>query len=117
MSASGRAYWRPRQLPAPSWAAPMPSTKRPGNASPTDRAAAAIWSGSWYQMLTMLVPTTSRVVSPGQTVRVKTETGRARGQVVQAGERAVKIAANGEPVDIPYEAIVRANLIDEGNQA
>ena len=53
----------------------------------------------------------------GRTVRVKTETGRARGQVVQAGARAVKIAANGEPVDIPYEAIVRANLIDEGNQA
>jgi ribosome maturation factor RimP len=53
----------------------------------------------------------------GRTVRVKTETGRARGQVVQAGERVVKIAANGEPVDIPYEAIVRANLIDEGNQA
>ena len=52
----------------------------------------------------------------GRTVRVKTETGRARGQVVQVGERAVKIAANGEPVDIPYEAIVRANLIDEGNQ-
>jgi len=52
----------------------------------------------------------------GRTVRVKTETGRARGQVVQAGERAVKIAANGKPVDIPYEAIVRANLIDEGNQ-
>jgi len=53
----------------------------------------------------------------GRTVRVKTESGRARGQVVRAGERAVKIAANGEPVDIPYEAIVRANLIDEGNQA
>jgi ribosome maturation factor RimP len=52
----------------------------------------------------------------GRTVRVKTETGRARGQIVQAGERAVKIAANGEPVDIPYEAIVRANLIDEGNK-
>ena len=46
--------------------------------------------------------------------RVKTETGRARGQVVSAGERAVQIAANGEPVDIPYEQIVRANLIDEG---
>ena len=52
----------------------------------------------------------------GRTVRVKTEGGRARGRIVQAGERAVKIAANGEPVDIPYEAIVRANLIDEGNQ-
>jgi ribosome maturation factor RimP len=53
----------------------------------------------------------------GRTVRVKTQTGRARGQVVQAGDRAVKIAANGEPVDIPYEAIVRANLIDEGDEA
>ena len=53
----------------------------------------------------------------GRTVRVKTDSGRARGQVVQAGERAVKIAANGEPVDIPYEAIVRANLIDEGKSA
>jgi ribosome maturation factor RimP len=50
----------------------------------------------------------------GRPVRVKTETGRARGQVVSAGERAVQIAANGEPVDIPYEQIVRANLIDEG---
>ena len=50
----------------------------------------------------------------GRPVRVKTETGRARGQVVSAGERAVQIAADGEPVDIPYEQIVRANLIDEG---
>ena len=50
----------------------------------------------------------------GRPVRVKTETGRARGQVVSAGERAVQIAADGEPVDIPYEHIVRANLIDEG---
>jgi ribosome maturation factor RimP len=50
----------------------------------------------------------------GRPVRVKTETGRARGEVVSAGERAVQIAADGEPVDIPYEHIVRANLIDEG---
>jgi ribosome maturation factor RimP len=40
----------------------------------------------------------------GRPVRVKSETGRVRGQVVSAGERA----------DIPYEQIVRANLIDEG---
>src|SRR5882757_1641046 len=39
---------------------------------------------------------------------------RARGEVVSAGERAVQIAADGEPMDIPYEHIVRANLIDEG---
>src|SRR6202162_5784420 len=50
----------------------------------------------------------------GRPVRIKTETRRARGQVVSAGERAVQIAADGEPVDIPYEQIVRANLIDEG---
>jgi ribosome maturation factor RimP len=50
----------------------------------------------------------------GRPVRVKSETGRLRGQVVSAGERAVQIAADGEPVDIPYEQIVRANLIDEG---
>jgi ribosome maturation factor RimP len=50
----------------------------------------------------------------GRPVRVKSETGRVRGQVVSAGERAVQIAADGEPVDIPYEQIVRANLIDEG---
>ena len=50
----------------------------------------------------------------GRPVRVKSEAGRVRGQVVAAGERAVQIAADGEPVDIPYEQIVRANLIDEG---
>jgi ribosome maturation factor RimP len=50
----------------------------------------------------------------GRPVRVKSEAGRVRGQVVSAGERAVQIAADGEPVEIPYEQIVRANLIDEG---
>ena len=50
----------------------------------------------------------------GRPVRVKSEVGRVRGEVVAAGERAVQIAADGEPVDIPYEQIVRANLIDEG---
>jgi ribosome maturation factor RimP len=54
------------------------------------------------------------VCAVGRPVRVKTETGRARGQVLSAGERAVQIAADGEPMDIPYEQIVRANLIDEG---
>jgi ribosome maturation factor RimP len=50
----------------------------------------------------------------GRTVRVKTEGGRARGTVVSAGARAVQIRNTGEPVDIPYDSIVRANLIDEG---
>jgi hypothetical protein len=34
--------------------------------------------------------------------------------VVAAGEKAVELAANGEPIQIPYDEIVRANLIDEG---
>ena len=55
----------------------------------------------------------------GQAVRVKTETGRARGEVVSAGEKTVQIV-NGtgskeqSPVEISYDSIVRANLIDEG---
>jgi ribosome maturation factor RimP len=50
----------------------------------------------------------------GKTVRMKTETGRVRGTVIVAGERAVQVQNGADPVDIPYESIVRANLIDEG---
>lgn len=39
---------------------------------------------------------------------------RFRGELVGAGERTVKVATGGGAVDIPYEAIVRGNLIDEG---
>jgi ribosome maturation factor RimP len=52
----------------------------------------------------------------GQTVRVRTETGRARGAVVSAGECAVQIENGNGPVDISYDEIVRANLIDEGTK-
>jgi hypothetical protein len=48
---------------------------------------------------------------------VKTETGRARGTVVSAGERSVRIENGASPADIPYDQIVRANLIDEGKKA
>src|SRR5438270_5983951 len=57
----------------------------------------------------------------GQAVRVKTETGRARGEVLSAGAKSVHIQ-NGSgseqqlPVEIPYDQIVRANLIDEGTK-
>ena len=57
----------------------------------------------------------------GRAVRVKTETGRARGEVVSAGAKSVHIQ-NGSgseqqlPVEIPYDQIVRANLIDEGTK-
>src|SRR3954447_1745997 len=41
---------------------------------------------------------------------------RFRGTVVAADERAVKVETEtAEPVDIPYESIVRGNLIDEGS--
>ena len=50
----------------------------------------------------------------GRKVRIKTETGRARGEVLAAGEKSVQIAGAGAPREIPYEAIVRANMIDEG---
>jgi len=51
----------------------------------------------------------------GRRVRVKTAAGRVRGTVAAAGERSFQLVnGTGEPVDIPYDAIVRANLIDEG---
>jgi ribosome maturation factor RimP len=41
---------------------------------------------------------------------------RFRGTVVAAGDRTVKVETEtAEPVDIPYESIVRGNLIDEGS--
>lgn len=51
----------------------------------------------------------------GRRVRLKTESGRSSGVVRVAGERQITVELeNGEAVDIPYDAIVRANLIDEG---
>jgi ribosome maturation factor RimP len=52
----------------------------------------------------------------GRTVRVKTDTGHARGEVVAAGERAFQIRNGEEPTEIPYDAIVRANVIEEGRR-
>jgi ribosome maturation factor RimP len=51
----------------------------------------------------------------GRKVRVKTESGRARGTVLSAGPLSVQIENGTDPADIPYDSIVRANLIDEGN--
>ena len=51
----------------------------------------------------------------GRSVRLKTLERRLRGEVVSADERSVRLDSGaGEPADIPYDAIVRANLIDEG---
>jgi ribosome maturation factor RimP len=37
---------------------------------------------------------------------------RFRGEVVAVGDDTVTVTTNGEAVDVPYEAIVRGNLID-----
>jgi ribosome maturation factor RimP len=51
----------------------------------------------------------------GRNIRLKTAELRLRGRVAAAKERTFQVSnGTGEPVDIPYEAIVRANLIDEG---
>jgi ribosome maturation factor RimP len=39
---------------------------------------------------------------------------RFRGEVLAAEERRLRLAANGDSVEIPYESIVRGNLIYEG---
>ena len=55
------------------------------------------------------------VRAEGRRVRVKTAAGRVRGTVAAAGERSFRLVnGTGEPVDIPYDAIVRANLVEEG---
>jgi len=51
----------------------------------------------------------------GRRVALRTETKRRlRGEVVDADERAVTVRTQTESLAIPYEAIVRGNLIDEG---
>jgi ribosome maturation factor RimP len=51
----------------------------------------------------------------GRRVALRTETKkRLRGEVVGVGEQAVTVKTQAESLDIPYEAIVRGNLIDEG---
>lgn len=52
----------------------------------------------------------------GRKVRVKSEAERIRGTVVVVGERSVRIENGTKAADIPYDTIVRANLIDEGNR-
>ena len=53
----------------------------------------------------------------GRKVRLKTADRRLRGEVVAAGERTVTVrTAAGEPLELAYDELVRANLIDEGEQ-
>ena len=39
---------------------------------------------------------------------------RLRGKVVDAGQRTVTVRAGEDDIEVPYEEIVRGNLIDEG---
>jgi ribosome maturation factor RimP len=51
----------------------------------------------------------------GRRVAIRTpERRRVRGEVVEASERTVTVRAGDEAIEIPYDAIVRGNLIDEG---
>jgi ribosome maturation factor RimP len=61
-------------------------------------------------------PHFERVV--GRTVTVRTaDRKRVRGQLVDAGERALRVdAGKGDPVEIPYDSIVRGNLIEEATR-
>ena len=54
----------------------------------------------------------------GRRVTLRTpDRKRLRGEVVRAGETTVTVKAGEEPVEIPYDAIVRGNLIpDEPNE-
>jgi ribosome maturation factor RimP len=50
----------------------------------------------------------------GRRVTLRTQNrNRVRGEVVSAGERTVTVRTDAESVDIPYESIVRGNLIEE----
>ena len=53
----------------------------------------------------------------GRRVSLRTEgRRRVRGQVVEAGDRAVTVQTANESVGVPYDEIVRGNLIDEGEK-
>ena len=53
----------------------------------------------------------------GQRVQLRTEERkRLRGEVVEAGDNAVTVQTDKESIDVPYEEIVRGNLIYEGTK-
>ena len=52
----------------------------------------------------------------GRRVALRTDARRRlRGHVVDAGDRSVTLETDGQNVEVPYEEILRGNLIDEGN--
>ena len=52
----------------------------------------------------------------GRRVALRTEAKkRLRGEVVDADERAVIVKTESQNIEVPYEEIVRGNLVEEGN--
>ena len=49
----------------------------------------------------------------GRQVKLKTDRRKLRGEVTHADDQRVTVAADGDEVDIPYDQIVRGNLIEE----
>jgi ribosome maturation factor RimP len=49
----------------------------------------------------------------GRRVKLKTEGRKLRGEVKRADDERVTVAADGAEFDIPYDEIVRGNLIEE----
>jgi ribosome maturation factor RimP len=53
----------------------------------------------------------------GRRVQLRTHVRRRlRGEVVEAGDTAVILHTENENIEVPYEQIVRGNLIDEGTK-
>ena len=53
----------------------------------------------------------------GHRVALRTEERkRLRGEVVEAGDRTVTVKTASEDIEVPYDAIVRGNLVDEERQ-
>jgi ribosome maturation factor RimP len=53
----------------------------------------------------------------GRRVQLRTEERkRLRGEVVEAGDAAVKLQTEKESIEVPYDEIVRGNLIYEGTK-
>jgi len=51
----------------------------------------------------------------GRRVRLRTPARkRLRGEVVDAGDRAVTVKTENDNIEVPYEDIVRGNLVEEG---
>jgi ribosome maturation factor RimP len=51
----------------------------------------------------------------GRTVTLRTpERKRLKGEIVSAGERSVVVQSDGDTIEIPYDQVVRGNLVYEG---